>query len=536
MVIFDKSSLFGIDKAKEILEKVKNGENVEKHEIRIETETYTYIAVCKSSGVEFNDYKNLSGVLTEHLKNNYPEIKHPTNFQKRNYKSKNGKYWHEQYFDIIKKEIIKKEVKKCAYCDWETTDLENKSGMYLTHLKKQHNISIENYLKSYPEDNNYFRKQNLDIQKASLLESSVNNFIVCEICGDKLKYMTNSHLKKHNINIAEYKEKYPKSGTLSAIYLGKLQEKYNETLKYCSNTFTSNAQKEIAAFLEDFGVICQLNNKKLLKGIEIDILSEEYKIGIEYNGNFYHTEIGGKKDKNYHLNKTKLMNDEDYNLVHIFEDEWHEKKELIKLKLLHIFNKREYSSKIFARNCIIKEIPSDLKNIFLNNYHIQGEDRSNVSIGAYYNDKLISVMTFDNNRQMNKKENNKDEYELKRFCSTSDCLVIGIAGKLLSYFVKKYNPKKIISFADRRWTLNSENNLYTKLGFKLTNILMPDYTYYSPKIHRVKRHHKFSFGKSSLKKKFPEIYNDNKTEWEMMQELGYDRIWDCGKFKYELDF
>ena len=40
----------------------------------------------------------------------------------------------------------------------------------------------------------------------------------------------------------------------------------------------------------------------------------------------------------------------------------------------------------------------------------------------------------------------------------------------------------------------------------------------------------------SLKKKFPQIYDNNKTEWEMMQELGYDRIWDCGKFKYEMTF
>jgi len=102
---------------------------------------------------------------------------------------------------------------------------------------------------------------------------------------------------------------------------------------------------------------------------------------------------------------------------------------------------------------------------------------------------------------MNKREHNKDIYELKRFCSSGNYLVIGIAGKLLSFFLKKYNPKKIISFADRRWTLNPYNNLYTNLNFKLTKILKPDYTCYNPKIHKLKRMHKFAFGKSSLKKK-----------------------------------
>jgi len=101
-------------------------------------------------------------------------------------------------------------------------------------------------------------------------------------------------------------------------------------------------------------------------------------------------------------------------------------------------------------------------------------------------------------------------------------------------FIKKYNPSKIISFGDARWVLNKDSNLYTKIGFKLSKILQPDYKYFKPSISRNKRLHKFGFGKSSLKRKFPEIYSEEKTESEMMKEMGYDRIWDCGLFKYEL--
>lgn len=264
------------------------------------------------------------------------------------------------------------------------------------------------------------------------------------------------------------------------------------------------------------------------------MIEHDLKIGIEFNGNFYHTEIGGNKKRDFHLNKTKIMNEKGYKLIHIFEDEWELKKEIVENKLKHLFKKSVFQT-IYARNCVIKKINTKEKNIFLNKYHIQGEDKSNVHLGAFYNNELISVMTFDNKRKMNGGVS-LNEYELKRFCVSFDYNITGIAGKLLSYFIKNYNPKKIISFADRRWTLDANNNLYTKLNFKLTKILSPDYSYYNPKIHRLKRFHKFSFGKSSLKKKYPEIYNDNKTEWEMMQELGYDRIWDCGKFRYELNF
>jgi hypothetical protein len=145
-------------------------------------------------------------------------------------------------------------------------------------------------------------------------------------------------------------------------------------------------------------------------------------------------------------------------------------------------------------------------------------------------------MTFDNKRKMSKRKNEENSYELLRFATDIEFRVIGIASKLLSFFVKKYNPKSIISFADRRWTLDKCNNLYTNIGFELKNTLKPDYTYYNPKLDRFRRYHKFGFGKNSIKKKFPEIYSSEKTEWMMMQEAGYDRIWDCGKFCYELRF
>lgn len=515
--------------------KFKNGENVEKHDTLIESENITFIAVCKFSGIEFNDYKNSSGILTEHLRNNYPEIKHPSNFQKRDYKSKNGKYWHEQYFDIIKKEIIKKEVKKCAYCDWETIDLLNKSGQYTVHLLSEHKVTLEQYVAQFPKEKHLFQTFSKNKERIDIMLSDNDNYVICKICNKKVKSLTNTHLKRHNITLYDYKEKFPKEKYHSKKFVDETSLNLKNASLKIEKSYVSKPEKSLKEFLESININFDSNNRKFLNGIEIDIINHDKKIGIEFNGNLYHSENYGGKSKNFHLNKTELMNKKEYGLIHIFEDEWHLKNDIVKNKLKHLFNVSENLS-IYARNCILKEIPSDLKNIFLNNYHIQGEDRSNISIGAYYNDKLVSVMTFDNNRQMNKKENNKNEYELKRFCSTNDYLVIGIAGKLLSYFIKKYNPKKIISFADRRWTLDSENNLYTKLGFKLASILSPDYTYYNNKIHRVKRHHKFSFGKSSLKKKFSEVYNENKTEWEMMQELGYDRIWDCGKFKYELSF
>jgi hypothetical protein len=146
-------------------------------------------------------------------------------------------------------------------------------------------------------------------------------------------------------------------------------------------------------------------------------------------------------------------------------------------------------------------------------------------------------MCFDNKRNYRKTKNhNSETYELRRFCTLNGYLISGVANKLLKKFINDFEPQKIISFADRRWTPNANNNLYTFLGFRLENIIKPDYGYYYGRSHRSCRENKFKYGKQKIKEKFPDIYDEDKTEWEMMQEAGFDRIWDCGKFKYILEF
>ena len=102
------------------------------------------------------------------------------------------------------------------------------------------------------------------------------------------------------------------------------------------------------------------------------------------------------------------------------------------------------------------------------------------------------------------------------------------------YFIKTYNPLYIKSFADRRWTLDKDNNLYIRLGFKLGDVLKPEYKYFLQKEYGFKRVHKFNFRKQILLKKYPDksLTNDM-TEKEMCDKIGAYRIWDCGLFKFE---
>ena len=251
------------------------------------------------------------------------------------------------------------------------------------------------------------------------------------------------------------------------------------------------------------------HNRKILNGKEIDLYNEEHKLGIEFNGNFYHNEYG--KDKNYHQEKSLLAEEKGIFIYHIFEYEWNTKREQILNQINNLLGINQ--NKIYARKCIIKEVDNKEKNNFLELNHLQGNDRSLVKMGLYYQDVLVSIMTFCKPRF-----NKKYEWELSRFCSKAGCNVIGGASKLFKYFITNYQPQSIISYSN---IAHTKGNLYNMLGFKLNKISEPNYVWCKG-LNDIKS--RYQCQKYKLLK---EGYEGN-TEVDIMHDLGYYRIYDCG--------
>jgi very-short-patch-repair endonuclease len=511
--------------------KIGNSSEIEstKSNLYANSDTHELVAQCKKTNIVINDPNNLSGKLTKHIIDLYGDVWIPTNtYQRKKYELINHKKWFEEYFNIIEVEILP--TRKCKLCDWETTDTKNKTGCFENHISKFHNMTLDDYLTKFTDDiiyhPNYIKKTKL----TNFLTKS-KNYVICKICGEKMKSISNTHLKnKHNITTLEYKLKYPNEKIVSASISEGLSDLSKITNLNMTPTWSSKGELEIKEFIQNLGFnISKGKNRKLLDGKEIDLVIDDTNICIEYDGLYYHTEKMGKTSS-YHLNKTIECNQIGYKLIHIFEDEWKTKEDLVKTKLKHLLKVND-GVKIGGRSIQIKKIENEDKTFFLNQNHIQGNDKSNIFYGGYYKNELVGVMTFNNKRNMTK--NYDGEFELSRFSTKQKYVIIGLASKILKQFIKDYSPKTIISFADRRWTIDSENNLYTNLGFKLVSITKPSYYYYNSKINRYKRFHKFGFGKNNLKKRFPDL-DYSKTEKQLTSELGYDKIWDCGLFKYEL--
>ena len=256
---------------------------------------------------------------------------------------------------------------------------------------------------------------------------------------------------------------------------------------------------------------------------ELDIYIPEKNIAIEYNGNYWHSELLGK-DKKYHIAKTEECEKLGIQLIHIFEDEWLNKEYIVKNRIKYILNVE--SGKLYARNCTIKEISASDKNKFLLDNHLQGPDKSKIKLGAFYDNELVSVMTFGGLRRALGSIQVNNHYELYRFCSK--IRIIGIASKLLTYFIRNYSPEKIITYADRRW---SNGKLYEAIGFTKVSNGTPNYWYLDGNMNRI---HRYTFRKGILSNKLAD-FNPQLTEWQNMQRNGYNRIWDCGSLKFQLN-
>jgi hypothetical protein len=356
----------------------------------------------------------------------------------------------------------------------------------------------------------------------------IDDNVQCEICGEFMFQINNTHLKKHNLTVESYKLKFPDSKMVSNGTSQKLREQQILNNVNMTPTWTSKGEIEVVNFINGLGFKTEKGkNRKLLNGKEIDIIVEEKKLCIEYNGLYYHTENMGKYPS-YHIDKTIDCNRVGYELIHIFEDEWVNRNEIVKSKLAHILGVNN-KPKLGARKTKITHIDTKTKNEFLDKNHIQESDNSKICLGAYYGEILVGVMTFNDNRKMTK--NNENEYELTRFATHLEYIISGLGAKMLKFFIENYKPQSIISFADRRWT-TTKKNIYLKLGFELVSVLPPDYKYYNSKVNKYRRYHKFNFGKTNLIKKYPDI-DLNKSEREITNELGFDRIWDCGLLKYK---
>lgn len=447
---------------------------------------------------------------------------------------------------------MESELVKCGVCGYETSRM----GL-MPHVMQIHKIDLNTYVEKYGE----YRRRQLD-----LLKRAETSGIFCKVCNQNVASERHLcfHLKeKHSLTKKEYVVKHILNNNIPECKCGcgkkvkiraigkppywpdylyghntndchigskrsyeskiKMRESAIKRLKEKNSVFyraTSKDEVEIREWLETFYDKQVLyNDTTILRGRELDFFFPDINFAIEFNGIRFHSDLYRKKD--FHVKKTEECNSLGIKLMHIWAPDWYINKDIIKSQIKNILGFCE--RKIYARDCEIKEIADKECKLFLHYNHLQGPVVSKIRYGLYYEKELVQVMTFGKKRKLLRNVVEEDSYELLRLCCKNNTIVVGGASKLFSHFIKSYDPKSVMSYANRDWSMG---NVYEKLNMKKLGYTRPGYFYSNGK-NRVSR---YSCQKHILVKMG---FDENSNEYEIMTSRGYYKVWDCGNIKYE---
>ena len=283
----------------------------------------------------------------------------------------------------------------------------------------------------------------------------------------------------------------------------------------------SKYEFEIMEILDEYKI--SYTHRYKIDNNEIDIYIPEYNIGIEFNGLYWHSEL--YKEKKYHINKTNYFKERGIRIIHIWEDEWIYNNDKIVDYLLSILGKNDKI--IYGRKCDIREVSKKETHDFLNENHLQGKlNIYKTSIGLYHNNQLVSIIVMGDLRNIMGRKKTKGVSELLRFCNKRRHTIHGSFSKLFKYYLNNFQNNKIITYSN---ISKFEGNIYKLFGFEYIRKTNPNYYYLDPK-NSLKKYNRWSFRKDKL---IRDGYDQNKTEHQIMNELGYYRIYDCGNYLFE---
>lgn len=137
---------------------------------------------------------------------------------------------------------------------------------------------------------------------------------------EEKNYYTISCSKNHQFSISKY--------SLS----NKLLDN-TEICNQCNEYVGSMVEQEVFNYVQSlYPHNISRSNRKLIAPFEIDMVLDDIKLCIEFNGDYWHsTKI--VEDQYYHLNKLNMCLLKGYKLLQIKENDWYNQKDIVKSKL-----------------------------------------------------------------------------------------------------------------------------------------------------------------------------------------------------------
>lgn len=276
----------------------------------------------------------------------------------------------------------------------------------------------------------------------------------------------------------------------------------------------SSGELEVFTFIKELGLEAIGSDRSLIGPLELDIYVPSSFVAIEYCGLYWHS--SKHKTSQYHATKFQKAAAVGVQLITLFEDEWRNRPEAVKLALKSKLG-MDKSKAIYARNLHIDLVSPTTCKAFFDQFHVQGYGPMSTAVGLWNGSTLIACLGL-------KKINQSGAYLISRFATSAKCP--GGFSKLLAWVKNNLDWSMLETFADNRWSTGA---LYETTGFTLVSTVPPDYYWTDGTV----RHHKFGFRHKHLATKL-KTYDPELTEVQNCKANRLYQIFDCGKKKYVL--
>lgn len=236
---------------------------------------------------------------------------------------------------------------------------------------------------------------------------------------------------------------------------------------------SSIPEKEIAEYVRS---ICpfdvKVNDRKILKGLELDVWVEKANFGIEYDGLYWHSEAVKSPGPSSNKEKIKRVRDAGVSFLAIFGDEWLNpiKRNIVKSMISSRLGLTPH--KIFARKTEIREVGKELAKEFMNHNHLDGHVQFTKAFGLFYKNQLVMCLTL-------RTSSKHKIQEIARMATSTFCVVVGGASKLISSI-----KGPLMSYSNNRV---GEGKVYQKLGFVEETLTHEPSYYYTDHKKRIWR-------------------------------------------------
>lgn len=278
------------------------------------------------------------------------------------------------------------------------------------------------------------------------------------------------------------------------------------------------------------------------KRLELDIVAPNHNVAIEYNGLYWHSEVN--KDRDYHALKTRLAKEAGLQLIHVWEDDFIKKPEIVIRSIAHKLNATHNLHKVFpnidplinerigARKLTLTTLTSQEAKKFLEQNHIQGNVHATYHFALKdKNNNIRAILSTRRPEGAANRQNKPGQWEIQRYATCG--IIPGAFTKLM-----KYAEQYIQNNGDtlNEWISFSSNDIsngqvYEKNGFILDSIRPPEYKYCGA-YTKWQRLPKRQFQLNKFRNDPDLLWDESWTEHQAALANNLYRIYDSGKMRW----